>query len=154
MLKGEKEGEEWKPGSWIYYVIETKWNLFGGDINEISHNVCFELCIFCLPLLDSSWDGLSGNMTDHERGHACDIASRTGNRKYQESCNKCGDFQLIFTASEVWVELRLGCKSWVYLSTRLPVAHGDPPCVQGVACEIQSCYLNSFKAKSQRLPTF
>lgn len=76
-------------------------------------------CFVCCLTLDSSWDPKWKN---HGRSCACDLASRTGNRKYQESYNKCGDFQTNFTVSEVWIERRRGCKSWAYFSTELPVS--------------------------------
>lgn len=63
----------------------------------------FVHCIFPVLLysLDSSWDG-RWKYKKTTRGAVLDIiASLSGNRKYQESYNKCRDFQPNFTVSDV-----------------------------------------------------
>lgn len=68
---------------------------------EFLHNSVLNIVSFVcyFTLLDSSWDGQWKYQKPRDCAYA--IASLTGNRKYQESYNKCGDFQPNFTVSEV-----------------------------------------------------
>lgn len=77
--------------------------LFGGYTNGISLHSYFEWGIFCmlLYLLLIPAGMVAGSTKNHYRGCVCDIASLAGNRKYQDSYNKCRDFQPNFTVSEV-----------------------------------------------------
>ena len=145
--------------SWGNYLhstcSENQMKLFGGYTNGISHHFYFECGIFCmlLYLLLIPAGMVAGSTKNHYRGCACDIASLAGNRKYQDSYNKCRDFQPNFTVSEVWIEVRLGCKSWAYFSTELPVSY-DLPCVRKVTAKLSLGNLTSEVDTSQHPFTF
>lgn len=73
-----------------------------------------------------------------------EIASWTKIGKSHGSYNKCGDIQPNFTVLEVFLELRLGCRSGAYLSGLMVTSY---PTSEELSMKSSLDYLHFFKDK-------